>query len=343
LAKYTASLQGIRRNGFLKKWGFSERTSGIVNAFSAKYEANTAMTEKSLICFRKRILWSNPISMTRMTVKKSPQNPWQYYSRSHRLSRPPMRPSGQDLAYYWDIAAEWVRKHRAPRVLQLGVTPELYDLPWPEGTDFLAVDRTQAMIGAIWPGSQDSVLCEDWLSMNLPDGSRDIVLCDGGLQLLDYPEGQSNLIRILRRVLSDEGLCIFRFYVLPVQGETPDSVIRDLLDGDIGSLETLKLRLNMSLQKYPEGGVVCEHVYETLVKAVPNLEELAVKLGWPVERMLLMNDYKGMEFRFYWLSLEQIVDLFCRHPGGFRVHRLETPSYELGQRCPTVALQCCSG
>lgn len=282
------------------------------------------------------------INMAKMTVKQSQNDAWQRHSRSYQLYGPPMRPSAHDLAFYWDSANEWIQKRGAPRVLLLGVTPELYNLPWPKGTDFMAVDRTQAMIDAAWPGPKNSVLRADWLSLNLPDGSRDIVLCDGGLHLLEYPQGQHRLIRLLRSILSDGGLCIFRLYILPSQRETPDAVIQDLLDGRIGNLDTLKLRLSMSMHNTAEEGVEAGQVYGALIKAAPDLEKLAVKIEWPIERMLLINDYKDMEYRFYWLTVEQVIDLFCGDPGGFRVHRLKTPSYELGQRCPTIALQCCS-
>jgi len=43
------------------------------------------------------------------------------------------------------------------------------------------VDRTQAMVDNLWPGPKQEAHCTDWLALTLPDGSRDLVLCDGGL------------------------------------------------------------------------------------------------------------------------------------------------------------------
>jgi SAM-dependent methyltransferase len=266
---------------------------------------------------------------------------WERFARNRSLNDPPVRPCLEDLAFCWEDANEWTEKRGTPRVLLLGVTPELYTLPWPKGTDFRAVDRTQAMIDALWPGPKESAQCADWLSMDLPEGSRDVVLCDAGLHMLTYPRGQHALIRRLHRILSDEGLCIFRLFVLPSQPETPDLVMRDLLDGEISNLSVLKLRLFMSMHNNAEEGVRLGEVYDTLIKAVPDLEKLAVNIGWPTERMLVVNNYRNLESRFHLLTLEQTIDLFCRDPGGFRVHRLHTPSYELGQRCPTIALQRC--
>jgi hypothetical protein len=84
---------------------------------------------------------------------------------------------------------EWIHHYGTPRVLAFGVTPEIYRLRWPKGTNFLAVDHTQAMIGAVWP---KTVQCTEWLALSLPKNSRDI--------------------------LSDNGMCIFRLYVPPTAG-----------------------------------------------------------------------------------------------------------------------------
>ena len=277
----------------------------------------------------------------RTTVDQDRADHWERFSRNYSLNVPPIRPSSEDLAYCWEIANDWIQKRGVPRVLLLGVTPGLYHLPWPKGTDLLAVDRSQAMIDTVWPGPQDGAQCADWLSMDLSEGSRDIVLCDGGLHLLTYPQGQHELIRLLHRILSDEGLCIFRLFVLPSQRETPDVVIGDLLDGKISNLSILKLRLFMSMHRDAEEGVELGEVYDALIKAAPDLEALAVKIGWSKEHMLVINNYRGLKSIFHLLTIEQTIEMFCSNPGGFRVHRVLTPAYEPVQRCPTVALQRC--
>jgi len=205
------------------------------------------------------------------------------------------------------------------------------------------VDHSQVAIDALWRGSRDAALCADWLSMHLPEGSRDIVLCDGGLHLLDYPTGQLELVRLLHRVLSDQGLCVFRLFVLPPTRESPDLVLHDLLAGTVGNPSLLKLRLFMSMHHRPEEGVELGKVYEALIEAVPDFEELALKIGWPVERASVIHNYKGLETRFHLLTLEQTIDLFCGDSGGFKTRGVQTPSYELGERCPTVAWQRRSG
>jgi SAM-dependent methyltransferase len=245
----------------------------------------------------------------------------------------------EDIGFCRDAVQEWARQGGTPRVVLLGVTPELYSLPWPAGTDFLAVDRTQAMIDAVWPGPREAVLCADWLALALPEGSRDVALCDGGLHLLAYPQEQRRLVRVLRRVLSDQGLCILRLYVPPPRRESPEAVLSDLLEGRISSLNTLKLRLGMALLDGADEGVELGAVWRALHAVCPDLERLASRIGWPVERLLAINTYRGSRDRYHFVTVDQVCQLFCCSPGGFEVHCLRVPSYELGERCPTIVFR----
>jgi SAM-dependent methyltransferase len=279
------------------------------------------------------------VDMVSTSVDHDRAEQWERFSRDRSLYDPPIPPSSEDLAHVWVAASEWIQERAAPRILLLGVTPELCSLPWPAGTELLAVDHSQVAIDALWPGPRDAVQCADWLAMDLPQDSQDIVLCDAGLHVLDYPHGQRRLVRLLHRVLSSEGLCIFRLFVLPTPRESPERVLQDLYDGNISNLSHLKIRLFMSMQTDPKEGVELGRVYDTLFTAVPDFERLAAKIGWPAERTAVIHNYRGLKSRFHLLTLEQTIDLFCADVGGFVVQRVMIPSYDLGQRCPTVALR----
>lgn len=250
----------------------------------------------------------------------------------------PLRPSPQDIEFFEDAVQEWIYHYGAPRVLLLGVTPEIYRLRWPEETDFLAVDHTQAMIDAVWPGPKETVQCTEWIALSLPKNSRDIVLCDGGLHLLAYPWEQQQLVHILRDVLSDNGMCILRLFVPPAQRESSDAVIYDLLEGRISSLNILKLRLSMSLLESAAEGVELGKVWRLIHEVAPDLGVLAAKIGWPLEHMLAINAYRDSTSRYYFVTFDQVAELFCGSPGGFTVYRQNIPSYELGEQCPTIVL-----
>lgn len=252
---------------------------------------------------------------------------------------PPLRPAPQDLGFCTDIVRDWARLHGAPRVLLLGVTPELYRLPWPEGTDFLAADRNQAMVDCVWPGPKEAVQRANWLELALPEASRDIVLCDGGLHLLAYPQEQQRLVRMLHAVLSNDGLCIFRLFAPAGRRESPEAVLNDLLSGTIPNLNILKLRLGMALMHSAEEGVELGTIWRTLHEAAPDLAALAARIGWQEEHLQVINTYCGSTARYHFVTSDEVSDLFCREPGGFIVQSIHTPSYALGERCPTMVLQ----
>jgi hypothetical protein len=265
---------------------------------------------------------------------------WQENARRWQRLGPPLRPAAQDIGFFSDIVREWGRHHGPPRVLLLGVTPEIYHLPWPEGTIFLAVDKSQAMIDAVWPGPKEAAQCVDWVSLQLPNKSRDIVLCDGGLPLIAYPNQQQQLVRNLQAILSDQGLCILRLYVPPPEHESPEAVLRDLIEGRIPNLNVLKLRLGMSLMENPSVGVSLGLIWQVLHEVAPDLERLASKIGWSAEHIMVINAFRNSADRFYFVTVNQATELFCTNPGGFEVHDLRVPSsYELSERCPTIVLK----
>jgi hypothetical protein len=61
-----------------------------------------------------------------------------------------------------------------------------------------------------------------------------------------------------------------------------------------------------------------------------------------VEQTLAIDTYRGCTDRYHFATVDQVCHLFRRSPGGFDVRRLRVPSYELGERCPTIVLQRCS-
>lgn len=247
----------------------------------------------------------------------------------------PLRPCAEDQAVYADALSRWGGAG-APRGLILGVTPELYHLPWPEGSHVSAMDRTQRMIDLVWPGPRGDALCADWRDLPLETGSRDIALCDGGIIMLPYPDGHAAMVQGLARVLAPGGLCVFRLYVLPATRETPEAVLDDLLGGRIPNLNILKLRLGMAMQVRPEEGVQLSHVWEALHQVAPDFSQLATDIGWPLEHLLAINTYRECPSRYYFLTLTEVCRLFCEQPGGFQRDSIHEPTYPLGERCPLV-------
>lgn len=263
---------------------------------------------------------------------------WAALAAGWELSGPPLRVSDEDLAAYREVVAQWAGE-RPPRVLLLGVTPEIYRLPWPQGTDFLAADRQEAMIEAVWPGPRDLVLHEDWTELSLADGARDIVVCDGGFHLLAYPEGQIRLVRSLARVLAEGGVCALRLFVPPVPAENPGAVLTDVRTGRVPSVNALKLRLGMALQGDPVAGIELGRIWDTFRRELPDTETAQRATGWPAAEVRSLDAYRDSRSRYHFVGLEEVKSLFCEEPGGFVVESLRVPTYDLGERCPLLVLR----
>ncbi len=244
-----------------------------------------------------------------------------------------------DLNFYLNAINHWSAENGVPRGLILGVTPELWRLPWPSGADVLAADRNRTMIETVWPGPRNAIFCADWTQLPLQSASRDIVVCDGGLQLLAYPDEHRRFVQELSRVIAPGGLFVVRMFDPPVQQESAQAVLDDLLAGKISDLNLLKIRLGMALAQRPGQRVHLRQVWETLHRAAPDFSALANRIGWPLEHLLVINTYRDRHARFFFLSLSEVQQLFCQNPGGFEIVRTDRPGYELGERCPTVVLR----
>jgi SAM-dependent methyltransferase len=224
-------------------------------------------------------------------------------------------------------------------VLILGVTPELYHLTWPDGAEVSAADHTAAMIHEIWPGPAGAAHLTEWTSLPFAAASHDVVLCDGGLHLVKYPEGSRQLAQEVRRILTPGGLCILRLFLPPRKRESARNVLTDLRAGRIGNLNLLKFRLWMALQTNPTEGVELGRVWDAVYSAAPDLELLATSIGWPTDHMLAINTYRDSPGRYYLLDMDDVTKLFCSNPGGFEVESVHVPRYELGEQCPTLVLR----
>lgn len=266
---------------------------------------------------------------------------WPDVARQWERVGPPLRPSRQDLTLVVDVIAGWARHHaRGLRALICGVTPELYRLPWPAGSSVRAIDRARPMIQAVWPGPRDAVVCADWAAMPLAPASVDVVLCDGGAHLVPYGVPRAAFARELARVISPGGLFVARLFVPPARRESPDAVLQDLLEGKIASLNVLKLRLGMALQANALEGVRLSRVWDALHAVAPDHEQLAARLGWPVDHVRAIDTYRDCPARYHFQTTDEVRALLCDDMGGrFALESVSVPTYDLGERCPTVVFR----
>jgi SAM-dependent methyltransferase len=260
---------------------------------------------------------------------------------AHRWKQigPPLRPVAEDVASFERAVHLFALEKGAPRALILGVTPELYSLGWPVGSDVHAVDHTPAMIEVVWPGPREAVSCSEWTEVPFPDGSRDIALCDGGLHLLSYPSGQRALAKELERVLAPGGLFAIRLFLPPAKRESAQQVLDDFLGARVANLNELKLRLGPALTESAESGVELDGIWRAVHAVAPDLDRVAERLGWTREHLGAIETYRGSHVRYHFVTLAEVTRLFCTEGSGFELLSKHEPSYPLGERCPIVVLR----
>lgn len=275
-----------------------------------------------------------------MSLRSDSLAHWRELARQWAQLGSPLRPGPEDVSFYTKTLERWTQRSKVPpRALVLGVTIEIYHLPWPSDTHLLALDHTGATINAVWPGPRNTAICGDWKAMPLASNSRDISFCDGGIPLLAYPHETRRMIESLERVLAPDGICAFRLFAPPTKQESSQAVLADLLDGRIASLDLLKLRLNMALQKDVCEGVQLQDTWNAINAAEPDFEALSSRIGWKRQPLMAINPYRNSRVRFYYPTVAQVLELFKERNGAFKLEETHRPKYALGERCPTLVFR----
>ncbi len=262
---------------------------------------------------------------------------WQQISRRWKSVGAPLRPGEDDVRHFAELLG--ISRAAPFRSLILGVTPELYSLPWPEGSTVLAADRSPEMIACIWPGPAEAAHRADWLELGFADRSFDAVLCDGGLHLQGYPEGHTRLAHSVSRVLSDDGRFLLRLFALPPEPQTVHDVWGDLEQGKVANFHELKLRMAMALQTIPARGIVLGDVYDAILGHVDGrLGLIADQTGWPPEQVETIESYKNSTNSYHFLSESESVAALTAS-GRLVLHGRKVGRYPLGERCPLLLFQ----
>ena len=132
------------------------------------------------------------------------------------------------------------------------------------------------------------------------------------------------------------GRGLLRVFIRTDQPETLAQLHDDLLAGRIGSFHAYKWRLAMALQPSLARGVRLADVWQTWRRWVPDAASLAAQTGRPREAIKNINAYRDSESVYYYPSLQELRQTLAL---AFEVIAQHHPSYELGERCPLLALR----
>ncbi len=270
----------------------------------------------------------------------SAENHWQNYPKLCELYGSPLRPDSEDLDFLKLEVLPRLKSSssQSKTVVLLGVTPEIATLPWSEDTDILAIDNSPGMVSAVfpWDKARGKAICGDWGKIPLADNSCDLVVGDGSFNCLDYPNGYQRVWQEIFRVLKPTGLLSVRFFLRPSQSEDIKTVFAQLRGKSIGNFHVFKWRLAMALQKSIEEGIPVAKIWQIANQEIPEPEKLLQSLDWPIELLNTINIYKDSPNIYSFPTLQEVRESFSSH---FTEVSCSFPSYELGERCPTLLFQ----
>jgi SAM-dependent methyltransferase len=266
-----------------------------------------------------------------------PPDHWNKHAAQWSWIGSPLRPAVEDVRAAERALLVWEKSNagRAPQALLLDVTPELALMHWPPGTRLIAVDHSRAMIRGVWrrANRDSSAICANWTALPLPEASRDVIAGDGCFSALSFPSEYRAMVRELRRVIRGDGILLMRFFTRPESPESVAAVVDDLVGGRTGNFHVFKWRLAMALHGALDEGVRLADIWDAWHEAVPQPEELASSLGWPLQSVLTIDAYRGIGIRYTFPTLEESRAALA---GAFAEVECLFPAYELGERCPTL-------
>lgn len=262
----------------------------------------------------------------------------------------------KDVAsHFRNLATEWDRlslplRPRAPvpgmlrqlipdtaqRMLILGVTPEFADL----APDITALDHSEAMIAQVWPGDNDMrrAVLGDWANMPFDDDTFDIVVGDGSLTLLPYPDGIHAVLAEIRRVTRQDGRAILRTFIAPDVGLSDNDMMAyaNALKGQ--SIDALRWRFAVQAgSAAPTPNIVSHDAWLEFDRLYPDPTALMAANGWSaqdLERIILYRDgVMAMNFP----TKDQLVQVVGDHFG--RLTFRPSGDYPMSELCPFAIMQ----
>jgi hypothetical protein len=265
---------------------------------------------------------------------------WNKHAQQWSWIGSPLRPAPEDIQLLESALQRWHAVHPlpSPQAMLMGVTPEIALMHWPEGTHLVAIDHTEAMIRAIWPGGRlgYTALCAEWSDPPLPPASQDIVVGDGCFSALQTRAEYRTTVRAMRRVMREHGLFLMRFFIRPDIAEPVARVFDDLLRARISNFHVFKWRLAMALHGSLDKGVQLADIWDAWRAAIADPAQLASQLDWPLQAVLTIDAYRDVPARYTFPTLAEARAAMAE---AFEEIECRFPDYELGERCPTLTFR----
>jgi hypothetical protein len=270
---------------------------------------------------------------------------WDHVAPSFSVLGPPLKPSPEDIRFVEKAVANWTSSHPGKRLraLLLGVTAEIATMRWPEASSLIAVDNSFEMARTVWPGnipSKRRAVCGDWLSLPQSPASCDVVVGDGSMNCVRYPDGFRALARSVLSVLRPDGVLLLRSFVQPEVKDSIEQVFSDLLQGTFPTVNHFKFQLLMAMQRSTQQGIAVDDVYREWVRRKVDKDHLTTRTGWEKQSIRSIELYQGQDVVHTFPTVSELRSVLAEF---FDEVSISTPAYFLGDRCPSFVLTPRSG
>jgi len=268
---------------------------------------------------------------------------WDYTLELYKRMTSPVRPDASDVAVMRRFIDARMREwpgEESPRVLVLGVTPEIVGMDWPAGTQLTAVDNSAEMIAAVWPGDipgQRRVINGNWFDID-PGQPFDFVLADGVFNLLWYPDDYRQLLELVASLLAPRGLLLVRVFCQLDRPETMAQVRADYESGRLNNYSELCFRTQMANQRSFAEGIrnSVPALERWITEAGMNVAEVQRRTG-ATDRPSLPPDFDGPIELHVCFPTE--AEFLAARGGRFRLWRRGYGAHNLAARTPVFAME----
>jgi len=287
---------------------------------------------------------ANPSSVvTDLMERADPRSPppgpsWVGLATRWQHLQTPLRPDTVDSLHAQQAVDAVVASCPAPRVLLLGVTPELAGLRFPASARLLAVDSSREMIGALWsasrPGGSLAVRAK-WESLPVRTACIDLTLADGSFCCMPDVGTMFAMSGVVADSMRAGALMHLRTFVRPDGPESIDDILRELRAGPSGSVHGTKWRVAMALQGSSDHGVALAEVWRVFER-LGDRHRLRELTGWSHTSISTLDAYRDATSRLCFPTLSSTRKFLGKH---FDELSCRIPNYELGERCPSFLLR----
>lgn len=224
----------------------------------------------------------------------------------------------------------------AKRMLILGVTPDFAEL----APDITALDTSEIMIAQVWPGDNDSrrAVLGDWRAMPFEDEAFDIVVGDGALTLLSFPNGVDDVLAEVRRVTRKDGVAIVRTFIAP-NAELSDTEMKAYINSLKGhSIDALRWRFAVqAVHAAPTPNIVSHDAWQAFNRLYPDPSELMAQNGWTAQDLQRVELYRDGAMALNFPTKRQLEQVILNHFS----HLAFEPSgdYPMSDLCPFAVMR----